>query len=95
MSVQMKIAPEAADIMGALDFEAPEAEILKVDIELRLGMAGEEAPPQRGIVGFLGKTEQSHPGTLQGVAGGARSIDQNRGPVVVNQISRVARQVRN
>ncbi len=75
--IEIEDAAEAANVVGALDLEAPEAEIGKIDIERRLGMTGKKTPPRSFRRDGLGAAEQRKPRALQRIGERAGLVDQD------------------
>ena len=87
---EIEDAPEAADIVRALDIEPPESEVGEAGIEGGLRMPGEKAPLQPLIHYRLGPAMERDPRPLQGIGERARLVDQDRSPGIGGEIRGMA-----
>lgn len=92
--LKIEDATEAANIVGAFDLEAPEAEIGEVNVERRLWETGEEAPPDRILGAWLGTAVECHARALQGIGERPCLVHQDRGAGILNEIGGVAGELR-
>ena len=91
---EIEDAPEAADVMGALDGQAEEREIGEVGIEGGLGVARQEAPPDPLLRRPLDLAVEGDAGALERVGQRSGPIDHDRGARVLGEVRRVPGEVR-